>query len=277
MLKKTKKRISPVIQPVLENFQTVYYQTYNFAKNGEQSAINGLLVMGDAGTGKSHWVKQALRDAGVQHNVEYIKGGTITAAALFVKLYQNRHSHRITVLDDIDLLGSSEIKNKIVPMLLGALEEGNNRQVTWSTARKNALMEEFDVPFEFRFNGNVIIITNYVRQDIFDKLKAFRNAFESRFNDVECVFTHEQKYLYTKYLIEEHDMLSANCKVHKHEVNGKKLAGYPSTVIDNTLDFIDDNYLKFSDITPRVAIKIADTFMHYKGQNQRVMLNNLVK
>jgi hypothetical protein len=150
------KRINPIIKPVVEAFQTTYYQTSNFAKN-PGSAINGLLVMGDAGTGKSHWVKQALRDAGVQQNVEYIKGGTITAAALYVKLYLNRFSHRILVLDDVDIINHPE-KSKIVPLILGAVEEGRDRQTTWSTAKKNALMEEFDVPFEFKFDGNIILM-----------------------------------------------------------------------------------------------------------------------
>ena len=80
---KKPERINPIIKPVIEAFQTTYYQTLNFAKNAGQMAMNGLLVMGDAGVGKSHWVKQALRDAGVTGNVEYIKGGTLTIVPKF--------------------------------------------------------------------------------------------------------------------------------------------------------------------------------------------------
>lgn len=275
MTTRTKTKINPVIKPVIDTFNRVYWQTKTFATN-PSSAINGLLVMGDAGTGKSHFVKQALRDAGVQQDVEYIKGGTITAAALFVKLYLNRLSHRILVLDDVDIIGHSE-RNKIVPMILGAVEEGSDRLVTWSTAKRNALMEEFDVPFEFHFNGNLIVITNYTHQIIAERLKQWSQAFKSRFNDVECIFTHEQKYLYTKYLVEEKDMLGSNCMVHKYEMDGKKLSGYPTHIIDLAVDFIDDNYLNFSDITPRVAVKIADCFYYYKNEQLFVMLQGLVK
>ena len=270
-----KQRISPVIKPVIESFNRVYWQTTTFAKN-PGSAMNGLLVLGDAGVGKSHFVKQALRDAGVQKNVEYIKGGTITAASLYVKLYLNRDPHRILVFDDVDLIGHSE-RTKIVPMILGAVEEGKKRQVAWSTAKKNALMEEFDVPFEFEFNGNIILITNYTHAIIAERMRQWSQAFKSRFNDVECIFTHEQKYLYTKHLIEQEDMLGANCKVHKYELKGKKLQGYPQTTVDDTVDFIDDNYMNFTDITPRVAIKIADTIHYYSGVQQTVMLQGLVK
>jgi len=265
-------KINPVIKPVIETFQTVYYQTLMFAQN-PQSAINGLLVQGDAGTGKSHFVKQALRDAKVQQNVEYIKGGTITAAALYVKLYLNRNNHRIMVLDDVDIIGHPE-RNKIIPMVLGAAEEGRDRLVVWNTAKKNTLMEEYDVPFDFKFNGNIIFITNYTREDIKAKAKTWASAFNSRFTPVECIFNHEQKYMYTKYLVEEKDMLGDACQVHKHEDGD----GYPQAVIDEAMDFIDTEYPNFSDITPRVAVKVADTIFYNNDPTmKRIMLANLVK
>jgi len=271
----TKQRISPVIKPVIESFNRVFWQTTTFANN-PGSAMNGLLVLGDAGVGKSHYVKEALRTAGVQKNVEYIKGGTITAASLYVKLYLNRDPHRILVFDDVDLIGHPE-RNKIVPLILGAVEEGKNRDVEWSTAKKNALMQEFDVPSTFEFNGNIILITNYTHAIIAERMRQWSQAFKSRFNDVECIFTHEQKYLYTKHLLEQEDMLGAKCRVHKYEHKGEKYNGYPQTTIDQTVDFIDDNYMSFSDITPRVAIKVADTIHYYSGVQQKVMLEGLVK
>ena len=46
------KKIDPIAKKVIETFEGVYNQTLNFVNN-PQSAINGLLVYGDAGTGKS--------------------------------------------------------------------------------------------------------------------------------------------------------------------------------------------------------------------------------
>ena len=271
-----KKRINPVIKPVIEAFQTAYIQTKQFAIN-PNSAINGLLVMGDAGTGKSHYVKTALRDAGVQGNVEYLKGGTITAASFYVKLYLNRSSQRIMVLDDVDIINHPE-KNKIVPMILGAVQEGQNRQVGWNTAKRNSLMEEYDVPMDFDFNGNIIVITNYTLDDINKKMKHCYQAFNSRFNHTSCIFNHEQKYMYTKYLIEECGMLGQNCLVHSYKVKDKKVNGYPEDNIQEAMDFIDDNYMNFSDITPRVAVKIVDTIHYHQDlTTKRIMLNSLVK
>lgn len=268
------KKINPIIKPVVEAFQVTYIQTLNFAKN-PGSAINGLLVMGDAGTGKSHWVKKALRDAGVQQNVEYIKGGTITAASLYVKFYLNRFPHRILVLDDVDIIGHPE-KTKIVPLILGAVEEGKDRLCSWNTSKRNALMEEFDVPFDFTFNGKVIIITNYTMDKIGEKLSQWKQAFQSRFTPVSCIFNHEQKYMYTKHLVENEQMLTTNCRVHDYIIEDKKYNGYPQHIVNEAMDYIDDNYQYFTDITPRIAVKIADTiFYNSDPMMKRVMLANI--
>ena len=73
-------RINPIAKEVQDTFDGIYAQTTSFVQN-PNSAINGMIVSGDAGTGKTYTVKKALRDTGHQANVEYIKGGKITAAA----------------------------------------------------------------------------------------------------------------------------------------------------------------------------------------------------
>ena len=110
------KKVDPIAKKVIETFEGVYNQTVNFANNPE-SAINGLMVYGDAGVGKSFWIKKALRDTNAAGRTEYIKGGTITAASLYVKLGLNAGSHRIIVLDDVDIVHHSE-KNKIIPKIM---------------------------------------------------------------------------------------------------------------------------------------------------------------
>ena len=267
-------KIDPIAKKVIETFEGVYNQTINFASNPE-SAINGLLVYGDAGVGKSFWVKKALADTGAYKNTEYIKGGTITAAALYVKLALNQASHRIIVLDDVDIVHHSE-KNKIIPMILGAADTGRDRLVTWSTAKKNSLMEEFDIDFEFLFNGNIIWITNDTKDTIKKSAKQWANAIDSRFNDARCIFNTEQKLQYTKYLIKNCDMLGKNCVDHKYLNNEIKVPGYPQDIIDSTYDYLEDNYELLGEVTPRVALKIADTkFYNSDPKMQRILLNQL--
>lgn len=272
---KMANKIDPIAKKVVETLEGVYHQTINFANNPE-SAVNGLLVYGDAGIGKSFWVKKALVDAGAQNRVEYIKGGTITAAALYVKLALNAASHRIIVLDDVDIVHHSE-RNKIIPMILGAADTGRDRLVTWSTAKKNSLMEEHNIDFEIVFNGNIIWITNDNKDTIKNSAKQWAQAIDSRFNDACCIFNTEQKLQYTKYLIEQCDMLGKNCVDHKYvNEQGKKIPGYPKSIVEETVSYLEDHYEFLGEVTPRVALKIADTkYYNPNPKMQRILLNQL--
>lgn len=245
-------RINPIAKEVQDTFDGIYAQIVSFVQN-PNSAINGIIVSGDAGTGKTYTVKKALKDTGHQKSVEYIKGGKITAASLYVKLYLNRAKHRIVVLDDCDIIHHSE-KNQIVPMLLGAAELGHDRDVSWETARKNPLMEEFNVPHTFKFEGSIIWITNDKKDQIGKAIKQWKQAIFSRFNFAECKFTDEQKFMYTIHLVDNEDMLGSNCQ----EFPG----GYPADIIDRAVEYMNVNYRQLVEVTPRQAIKIADIMHH---------------
>jgi hypothetical protein len=263
-----KIRINPIAQEVQDTFDGIYAQTVSFVQN-PNSAINGLIISGDAGTGKTYTVKKALRDTGHTKNVEYIKGGKITAASLYVKLYLNRAKHRIVILDDCDIIHHNE-KRQIVPMLLGAAELGQNREVSWETARKNPLMEEYNVPHNFKFEGALIWITNDRKDDIAKAIKQWKNAIFSRFNFAECNFSDEQKFSYTMHLVDNMDMLGTNCQ----EFEG----GYPEDIIELAADYMGRNYRSLVEVTPRIAIKIADTLHHNADPKLRqTMLQQLWK
>jgi hypothetical protein len=262
------RRINPIAKEVQDTFDGIYAQTTSFVQN-PNSAINGMIVSGDAGTGKTFTVKKALLDTGHQKNVEYIKGSKITAASLYVKLYLNRARHRIIVLDDCDLIHHQE-KNLIVPMLLGAAELGQNRDVGWETARKNPLMEQFNVPHNFKFEGSIIWITNDRKEQIGKAVKQWKNAILSRFNFAECNFTDEQKFMYTMHLIENVDMLGSACQEY--------VGGYPEVIIDEAHAYMSTNYRNLVEVTPRQAIKIADILHHNHDQDLRqTMLRQLWK
>jgi hypothetical protein len=269
-------KIDPIAKTVVERLQGVYNQVQTFVKN-PQSAINAMLVYGDSGVGKSFTVKKALKDSGATKRVEYIKGGTVTAASLYVKLALNKDTNRIVVLDDVDIVHHRE-KSKIIPMILGAADTGRDRLVTWSTAQKNALMLEHNIDYEFLFNGNIIWITNDTKDTIKKSAKQWAEALESRFNDACCIFNREQKLNYTKYLIQQHSMLGKNCVDHNYIANQVKQAGYPTHIVNRAYDWLEDNYQKLGEVTPRVALKIADT-MYYNTDPKmcRVMLSQLFK
>jgi Cdc6-like AAA superfamily ATPase len=161
----------------------------SFVQN-PNSAINGMIVSGDAGTGKTHTVKQALRNTGHQKNTEYIKGTKLTAASLYVKLYLNRLPHRICVFDDCDLIHrTGSEKRDILDMIKGATEPSSRpRQISWERAQRNPLMIALDVPMSFEYDGTVIWITNDTMVDIKKAAKQHYDALVSRFNIIKCYF-----------------------------------------------------------------------------------------
>ena len=156
-------------------------------------------------------------------------------------------------------------------MILGAAEPGRDRLVTWSTARKNDLMERHNVDFEFKFNGNIILITNHTQQSIQKYAKQWTGAFNSRFTPATCMFNKQEKFAYTRFLVEQTDMLGKNCVDHKYGEN--KTPGYPAEVVAQTIQYLNEHYPRFHDLTPRLALKIADTIYYNTDPSlQKMML-----
>ena len=264
---------NPVVQRVIDKFDTVYTMTSSFIQNKE-SAIKGLLISGDAGTGKTHFVRKAFRDLEAQGDAEYIKGGSISAAALYVKLWQNKNKNRVLILDDCDLIHRSGAeKRDILDMIKGATEPSSRpREISWERASRNQLMIALDVPMSFKFDGTVIWITNDTMADIKKAAKQHYQALVSRFNIVKCYFNDDEKLLYTLHLIDTEHMLGKNCEAFTGAITEEcpDGEGYPQAVQDDAIDYINKNHKTLTEITPRVAVKLADLRYHFP--NDWIML-----
>lgn len=263
-----KKTSNPVVQEVIEKFDTVYTMVKSFVDN-RYSALKGLLISGDAGTGKTHWVKKAFIDTNTTEDVYYVKGASISAAALFVILYQYREPGKVVVLDDCDIIYKpSAEKNAILDMLKGVTEiTKGDRPISWIKASPNQLMTQNGVPMTFNFEGSIIWVTNDTIEDISKKAKNHWNAISSRFNQVKVYLNQQEKLLYTLYLIEDCGMLGKNCE-------GKE-GGYPLQVQSDTIEYIKDNYKSLNEITPRLATKISDIRFNYPT-NWKTLVNNQI-
>jgi hypothetical protein len=66
--------------------------------------------------------------------------------------------------------------------------------------------------------------------------------------------------MYTLHLVENCGMLNGHCVDHRMPCG---TPGYPKEVIEETLDYMENNYRHLVEITPRIALKIADT-LHYE-------------
>jgi len=259
------KRQNPIVKRVINRFETIQQIAEVFVTG--QSAQRGLLISGDAGTGKSHYVKQAFITTNTTKRVDYQKSKTYTPPALYAKLWENRHKADVVVLDDCSLESmTGEGFRKWVSWIKGGLELSKDKKmIGYEAASQNKLFEELGVESEFSFEGSIIWITNSRFDKLAKKFGDHWDAVQGRFIPVEVFLTKEEKYLYTTYLVEEIDMLGKNCEA--------KDGGYSDEIINNTLEYFSDNYDDFKEITPRIAIKVADT-MHMYPQMWKTILGN---
>ena len=111
---------NPIVKKVINKFTTIQNIAEVFVTG--QSAQRGLLISGDAGTGKSHYVKQAFITTNTTNRVDYQKSKTFTAPALYAKLWENRHKGDVLVFDDCSLeslTGESFNKFEVILVLFG--------------------------------------------------------------------------------------------------------------------------------------------------------------
>jgi hypothetical protein len=261
-----KKKTNPIVQRVIDTFNNVTLLTESFLKSND-SIIRGIAIPGDAGLGKTKAVKDALKSTQMLDSVAYVKGGSITAGALYVKLYLNRHEGGLVVLDDVNISDvTSTQRNEIMEIIKGATDPDNEmRIVSYERASQNELMKKHNVPSSFTFNGRIIWITNNTIEDIKRTTKSHFVGLFSRFQWAPCFFNEDEKLQYTLYLIEEIDILGKNCD------EGIKEGGFPDDVIQKTYDYIYDRYENISDISPRASLKIADLINRFPNNWESIV------
>jgi len=260
---------NPIVQEVIEKFMTVQKMSMIMSSpNG--SAIKGLIISGDAGTGKTHWAKLGVYHSVEEDDVIYIKGASITAAALYIKMYLSRQKGKVLVLDDVDIIHKSKAEmSTILDLLKGATEmTSGERIIAWERASANSMMKELDVPMSFDFQGSVIWITNDKISDIATKAKGHWNAISSRFNQVPVWLNDQEKLMYTLHLLEEVDMLGKKCQTKK--------GGYSKKIIQETINYIRTNYKYLNEITPRISAKIADLMESFPNDWKMMCDNQLM-
>ena len=256
---------NPIVNRVIKKFETI--QAISEAFVTMDSPQRGLLISGDAGTGKSHYVKQAFIKTNSTQRVDYQKSKSFTAPALYAKLWENRHKGDVVVFDDCSLSSlTGEAFRKFVDFLKGGLElTSGPRMLGYESATSNPLFNKLGVPSEFDFQGSIVWITNTKMDKLIKKFGDHWDAIERRFIPTTVYLTKEEKYMYTSYLIEEIDMLGVNCDARE--------GGYSDEIKESTMQFIIDKYDDLTEITPGVAIKIADTMMMFP-HNYEMILDN---
>lgn len=260
------KHSNPIVQEVIERFDTVYKFTKVFVTGN--SAQKFIIISGDAGTGKSHFVHKAFVDTETTHRIDYHKSKSFSAAAFYVTLYLNREPGNVVVFDDCGLEHASGGDFKIITELLkGATEmTKGSRMLGWERANVNQKMKDNGVPTEFDFQGSVIWITNSSFEVLAKKMGPHWEAIESRSIRVPIRLNDQEKLMYTLYLLEEIRMLTGNiCQT--------KEGGYSDEIVSETIKYIRENYRYMNNITARVAAQIADTMENFP-EDWRTLIEN---
>jgi hypothetical protein len=263
-----KKSINPIVKKVINKFNTIQQISEVFVTGN--SAQRGLLISGDAGTGKSHFVKQAFIKTKTTKKVDYCKSVSFTAPAFYAKLWENRNKGDVVTFDDCSLesMSSADFR-KFIDMLKGGLELSKGpKMIGYEAATKNQLFKDLGVPKQFDFQGSIIWITNTRFDKLAKKFGDHWDAIRTRFIPIEVFLTKEEKYMYTIHLVEELDILGKKCEA--------KDGGYSKDVIEKTLEFLSEKYSDFKEITPRVAIKVADTMNEYPDIWETILSNQNV-
>lgn len=249
------KNENPIVKEVKDKYLTIQKMTSIFVNNPD-AAMKGLLISGDAGFGKTHYTKIGLLGVDLD-KVEYVKGSSLTAAAMFVKLYQNSEPGSILVLDDVDITHKQpQEKNTILDLFKGATEPTKGeRTLEWGRAQRNQLMVDNDVPSSFDFQGSVIWITNETIESLSKACNSHWNAISSRFIQIPAWLNDQEKLLYTLHLVEDENMLGPDCYA--------KEGGYSEEEIDKVVGYIRKNYKTMKQISPRVCISIADIINNF--------------
>lgn len=260
---------NPIVQEVCDRFNTVYKLSKIFVSGS--SAQKGMIISGDAGTGKSYYVQQAFIDAGVTERVDYNKSKSFSAAALYVKLYLNRHLGDVIVFDDCNVEGmeGGDFKT-LVDLLKGATEMTKGQRILgWERAAANQLMKDHNVPSEFDFQGSIVWICNSTFDQLQKRFKSHWEAIQSRFIQVPIYLNDQEKLMYTLYLIEEVGMLHGDtCQT--------KEGGYSDEIITMTVNYIRSNYKFMNNVTARIAAKIADTIEQFPDDWKVIIENQMI-
>ena len=174
------------------NPETMFANLERLTKMVGRGIQPSLVITGMAGVGKTHLVKETLRQMGLResYDFEHFKGKA-TAAGLYMTLYAN--SDKIVVLDDCDSVFKDD---DAVNILKAALDSYDTRQISYISTRP--LKDEFGepIPTRFEFTGKIIFISN-INQSKLDEAIRSRSFVSDISMNTEQMFQRMEQLMPT--------------------------------------------------------------------------------
>jgi hypothetical protein len=147
-----------------------------------------LVITGMAGMGKTHVVKETLKNMGLKESTDFVHfKGRATAAGLFITLYEN--SNAVIVLDDCDSVFKDD---DAVNILKAALDSYDTRRISYISSKP--LKDSYDqaVPRHFEFTGKIIFISNINQSKLDEAVKSRSFVSDISMNTTQMFTRMEQ-------------------------------------------------------------------------------------
>lgn len=210
--------------------------------------INGMVVYGPPGVGKSHGILEALDQASMDRKLagetlrHEVHTGFMTPLHLFKALFNSSAPGQIAVFDDCDsILADPDCLN----MLKAALDTTGRRMLAYN-AESRVLAEE-SIPNRFEFCGGIIFITNVDFDSARGRIADHLEAIVSRCHYLDLTIdTRRDKMLWIREVTMGKEML--------------RRKGLNLDASEEILGFIESNLDQMRELSLRMVLKLADLY-----------------
>jgi len=202
------------------------------------NTINGVIIAGAPGLGKSFETNKILDENGVQF---VFHRGYLKATHLFRLLWENRFAGQVIVLDDCDIWGDLTALN----ILKAALELKPTRPISWGSEKEFVDTDGESIPRTFDYEGSIVFLTNEKLGSLSStKAGPHLAALDSRSMVLDLkIITPREIMCKVKMTVREEGMLRHGGIDHEAE--------------EAILAFMEENANKMKEISLRTAEKIA--------------------
>jgi len=118
--------------------------------------VNGVIVSGAPGCGKSYTLESVLQTAADEGKITHnIVKGSLSAIALYQLLWDSRQRGQVLVIDDADAIYKDL---EAINLLKAALDTGRRRHVHYN--KESRVLADAGIDRSFDFEGSMVFITN---------------------------------------------------------------------------------------------------------------------
>lgn len=188
----------PIQQETDEEIAVRISDTYEsleeLVKAVANQTINGLIIAGAAGLGKSYTVNKILTQVNSGEYNHVFWRGYIKPTHLYRMLWENRNPGQVIVLDDCDMWTDQTALN----ILKAALELKPSRTIGWGSEKEFVDEDGEVIPRYFEYQGSIIFLTNLPFRDMISsnsKNSEHLKALESRSLVLDLKIKTKKEYM----------------------------------------------------------------------------------